>query len=67
MIIDFRLDGIRNVNYVEDYVRMWRTAMEQKMTLVCFKEGSDEIIGFNITYVSSKNDTFFKHIEEAVS
>lgn len=34
-----------------------RSAMiENKMTIACFKEGSDEIIGMNILYVKRRED-----------
>lgn len=34
----------------------WRWCFDQKMTLVCYKEGSDEIIGTNLLLVKSIND-----------
>lgn len=38
--------------------------MQQKTTLVCFREGSDEIVGLNILYFYLKGNTFLKDIEE---
>lgn len=38
--------------------------MSQKTTLVCFRDGSDEIIGLNILYFYLKGNTFLKDIEE---
>ncbi|XP_031618845.1 uncharacterized protein LOC116337975 [Contarinia nasturtii] len=34
----------------------WRSVIEQKAVLVCFKEGSDEIVGINMNYVLSIYD-----------
>lgn len=41
---------------VEGIREMWRELVQHRMALVCFQEGSDEIVGLNMTYVSSKND-----------
>lgn len=41
---------------VEGIREMWRELVQQRMALVCFQEGSDEIVGLNMTYVSSKDD-----------
>lgn len=36
------------------------------MSLVCFKEDSDEIIGMNLTYVVSKNDNLLEYLRDTV-
>lgn len=33
---------------VKSFQDIWRSFLEQQITLVCFKEGSNEIIGLNI-------------------
>lgn len=55
-----------NKEYVDDLVRLWRGAMEQKTSIVCFREGSDEIIALNVLIVNTRNDTFMKEIAEQV-
>lgn len=35
----------------------WRWCFEQKMTIVCYKEGSDEIVGANLLHVKQAADT----------
>lgn len=44
---------------IEDLRLCYKIKIEQKMTLVCFKEGSDEIAGINVTCVHSKDDANF--------
>lgn len=41
---------------VEGIRDMWRELVQHRMALVCFQEGSDEIVGLNMTYVSCKDD-----------
>lgn len=55
-----------NKNYVDDYLRSCRWQLPNKTTLVCFREGSDEIVGLNVTYVSMKNDPFWEEVSKAV-
>lgn len=55
-----------NKEYVEDYLRSCRWQLPKKTTLVCFREGSDEIIGLNVTYVSGQNDPFWEEVTNAV-
>lgn len=43
-------------DYVQDIVCIWKDIVKQRMTNVCFKSGSDEIIGLNFNYVSSQDD-----------
>ncbi|XP_031636532.1 uncharacterized protein LOC116349302 [Contarinia nasturtii] len=41
---------------------MWRTVIEQKTVLVCFKEGLNEIVGISMNYVTCKDDHFYESI-----
>lgn len=49
-------DAANDKEYVEDNICLWRIIVKQRMTQVCFKEGSDQIIGAIMNYVSSKDD-----------
>lgn len=41
---------------VNDFTSIWREAIYgAKMSLVCFQEGSDDIVGLNVLYVEEKN------------
>ena len=44
--------------FVADYQRIWRAVMPQRMALACFKEGSDEIVGLDVSFVCHKDDNF---------
>lgn len=39
-----------------DHYDFWRWVFDQKMTIVCYKEGSDEIIGVNLLFVKLASD-----------
>lgn len=41
---------------VDSFVQMCKIMAKQKMTVACFKNGSNEIIGLNWNFVISKND-----------
>lgn len=41
--------------------------VEQKVPLVCFKEGSDEIVGANMVFVIKNDDGFMPAAYELVS
>lgn len=45
---------------------LWIPIIQQKMVLVCYKSGSDEIVGLNMNYVKSKDDNFFGDIHGQV-
>lgn len=57
---------INNHEALEDIKMTWRCILNQKIALVCFKEGSDEIAGINGIYVISKDDSFFEKIGQRV-
>lgn len=40
--------------------------IEQKLPLVCFKAGSDEIVGANMLFVIQKGDPFLENVYEKV-
>lgn len=42
----------------EDYRRLWAPIISQRTALVCFKGNSDDIVGANLVYISSKGDTY---------
>ncbi|KXJ70647.1 uncharacterized protein LOC109412744 [Aedes albopictus] len=41
---------------MRDHYDFWRWVFDQKMTIVCYKEGSDEIIGVNLLFVKLASD-----------
>lgn len=41
--------------------------MAQKTPIVCYKDGSDEIVGLNFTYVTHKDDHFVEQFQNGVS
>lgn len=62
----FSSDGINDQDYVDDYVRLWHAAFEQKLTIACFREGSDEIVALNLLAINSVGDPFREVIGEQV-
>lgn len=41
---------------VSDFTSIWREAIfGDKLSLVCFQEGCDDIVGMNVLYVEEKN------------
>lgn len=53
--------------HYEDYKMAWDPMVAQGMPLVCFKAGSDEIVGANMLFVSSKGDNFMDKCRAQVS
>ena len=49
-----------------DFERVWRAVLPQRMTLVCFKEGSDDIAGMHVSYVIMKDDNWGEQMDKAV-
>lgn len=45
--------------YVEDIRRIWKIILSQRMSCMCLKDGSEDIVGLNTNYVSSKDDLPF--------
>lgn len=52
---------------VEDLETLWKSITIQKSSLVCFKEGSDQIIGVNMNIITGKNDHFLEEICKQVN
>lgn len=52
-------NGANDMEYVEDVTRIWKGIVKQKMSHVCFKESSQEIVGLKMNYLSSKGDVSF--------
>lgn len=59
-------NAIDEENMVEEYCEVMRAISRNRMTLVCVKEGSDEIIGVNWNYVLTKGDAFDKQLRQNV-
>lgn len=43
---------------IEDTIRLWIGTMRQKMVLVCYKTGSDKIVGVNMNLVKMYDDFY---------
>lgn len=52
---------------MEIFQKIWLGLMKQKMTLVCLREGTDEIIGMNINFVRTEGSTYRDDIIAQVS
>lgn len=59
--------GSNDLQHYKDYLIAWKSILAQKMVLVCYKEGSKEIIGANFTFVTHKDDHFVEHFSNGVS
>lgn len=54
-------DKIReDPNLVDDYIIALTPIVHQKVALVCYREGSNEMVGINWTFIESKEDKFAK-------
>lgn len=40
--------------------------VEQKVALICFRAGSDELVGTNLTFVANKDDHFMEKVYKQV-
>lgn len=43
---------------IDDYKSAWAPIIAQRTPLVCFKDGSDDIVGGNMVFISTKGDLF---------
>lgn len=59
--------GYKDNNHYEDYLYAWRSILAQKMPIVCYREGSDEIVGVNWIFITHKDDKFFEIMAAKVS
>ncbi|EDS42755.1 conserved hypothetical protein [Culex quinquefasciatus] len=51
----------RDPDALDEFAEMWRTVAAQKVAVVCFRAGSDEIVGLNmLTVVSQANAKEYK-------
>ncbi|XP_065079162.1 uncharacterized protein LOC135702089 [Ochlerotatus camptorhynchus] len=41
---------------MEEVVQLWKVMLPERLSLVCFREGSDEIVGVNVLAVATKSD-----------
>lgn len=46
----------KDLESVKEMQGIWRFLLEQRISLVCFKEGSDEIVGLNLLSVELKEE-----------
>lgn len=53
--------------HFEDYKLCWDPMVAQRMPLVCFKAGSDEIVGVNMLFVVRKEDHYMEKCRAQVS
>lgn len=58
---------INDADAVEDYKVMVEILLRQKVALVCFRSGSDEIVGINVNFVMLKGEHFWEEIGRIVS
>lgn len=49
---------------LENIKQLWEPIIKQRMALVCYKTGSEEIVGLNMNFVASKGEHFFENIQE---
>lgn len=61
------LGGENDPFIYEDYKRLWEPVIAQRMALVCFKEGSDEIVGASVLYINTIEDNFVTEMTKVVS
>lgn len=61
------LGSVDDLIHFEDYKLCWEPIVAQRMPLVCFKTGSDDIVGVNMLYVCRKEDRFIEKCRTHVS
>lgn len=61
------LGGCNDFEFFEDCCSAWKSILAQKMPLVCYKEGSDEIVGISWVFVTHTDDQFVEKVSENVS
>lgn len=50
-------DMVNDERSVIDYTAIWREVIfDEKLSLVCFQDGSDDIVGMNVLYIYKKED-----------
>lgn len=61
--IEVANDPVAETDLVKWY---WEPVIQQKMGLVCYKTGSDEIVGVNMNFVACKDDHFYDDMQRHV-
>lgn len=62
------IDKIRaDPNLIDDYIILQTPIIQQKVALVCYREGSNEIVGMNFTFIETKKDKYFEQFYPHVS
>lgn len=51
-----------NGEALNELLDFWRLKLKSRMSLACFKENSDEILGVNILYVLQKGENSFVEV-----
>lgn len=54
--------GLENKDFVEDFHRFWREILQQKMSLLCLREESNEIVALNVIFIATKGDTLIDSV-----
>lgn len=60
------LGGRRDPYRIDDYTTLCEPVVAQQMSIVCFKEGSDEIIGANLLFIDTIEDNYVSDISTHV-
>lgn len=60
------LGVLNDQDAIDDFLLMWRAMVKQNAALICFKEGSDEIIGLNMNFVTLKDEHFMEDMRPKV-
>lgn len=60
------LGGTRDPYLIEDYKTLCEPVLAQRMSLACFKEGSNDIIGANLVFINTTEDNYFRDITKHV-
>lgn len=58
--------GIHNAEHIRLYTIAFRLMLNQKTSLACFRSGSDEIVGVQISFVITKDDPFLDELYNIV-
>lgn len=69
-LIDWENDiegSAKSPEHFEDYKLLWSGFIEQKVPIVCFKAGSDDIVGANMLFVLQKDDDYMDEAYKQVN
>lgn len=64
--INLSIDVPNDPEAIDDFLMLWRAMIKQNAALICFREGSDEIVGLNMNFVTLKGDHFMEDCREQV-